>query len=86
MSIEQLLEQAIDLLHTRHYPLKLRFQQGVWLSPTEKFAYDMIPPVEAFLRSAYAAFHNEHWDFDDDFELLYKKEMTLARAIVKNHS
>lgn len=86
MNIEQTLEQAIDLLHTRHYPLKARFQAGVWLSPLEKFAYDMIPPVETFLRSAYTAFHTEHWDFDDDFEALYEKELTLARAIVKNRT
>jgi hypothetical protein len=85
MTIEQLLEQAIGLLHARHFPLKARFQSGVWLSPTEKFAYDMIPPVESFLRAAYTAFHTEQWDFDEDFELEYSKELTLARAIVKNH-
>lgn len=86
MNLEHLLEHAIDLLHTRHFPLKVRYQSGVWLSPTEMFAYDMIPPVESFLRHAYAAFHNEHWDFDEDFELLYEKELTLARAIVKIHA
>jgi hypothetical protein len=82
VTIEQLLEQALGVLRSQRSPLTARFQLQVWLSPIEKFVYDVVPPMEGLLRSAYDAFQNEQWDFDEDFTEAYEKELTLARAIV----
>ena len=82
--IDHTLESALNALRKRYHSLYYREKEGVWLSPLERFTYDITPVLEAFLKNAYDAFHNEPWTNDHEFRKSYAKELKLARRIVKS--
>ena len=82
--IDYVLETALNALRKRYHSLNYRNNGGVWLSPLERFTYDIIPVLEAFLKNAYDAFHNEPWTTDVEFRKSYINELKLARKIVKS--
>jgi hypothetical protein len=82
--IDHTLESALNSLRRRYHHLDYRFKEGVWLSPLETFARDIIPVIEAFLKHAYDAFHNEPWTSDAEFKADFARELEMARKVIEH--